>query len=136
MFREIAVRGATSVDRLIYPVARRTLDLDTGTITRGVTRCRPQAANGTGSLTILQETIDFDVDGNGDIDWAKGIVLGTAPEAGRRVAFTYSAHPCFEAMEDSYSARDTRVYTKNPDPRWVPMVVHTTCKLKYQGVRA
>lgn len=135
LFKEITERGATSVDRLIYPVAKREMDLDTGHVVRGVIRCRPQANDGSGSLTLLQENVDFIVNADGDIDWTLGIGLGSAPAAGRRVAFAYYAHPCFESYDDSFSARDTRIYTKRVDPAYAPMVVQTTCKLKYQGVR-
>lgn len=135
LMREISRREGAGVSQLRYPVAQRVLNLSTGQKTIGVLHCRAEAADGTASATVLVEGTHFDVTNGGDIDWTKGDLLGLAPAVGKRFSVSYYAHPVFEAIEDGYSARDTRIASKAPTDYHVPMIVMVNAKLKYGKVR-
>lgn len=133
--REIAVRDSSGPTSLRMPVARRAMVLATGAATVGVLHARAEAADGTAATAVLVEGTDLDVTDDGDIDWTKGDLRGTAPAVGRRFFAAYYAHPVFEAVDDAYSARDTRSEKKAPAAYHVPMVVQTAAKLVYGRVR-
>lgn len=135
LMREISVRSSEAPSRLRYPVARRALVLSTGPVTVGVLRMRSEAADGTAAVQPLVEGTHFEVTNDGDVDWTLGDALGVAPAVGRRFAATYYAHPVFEAIEDAYSARDTRSEQKAASEYHVPMVVQTRAQLVYGRVR-
>lgn len=135
LMREISRREGAGVSQLRYRIARRTLSLLTGNATLGVLRCRAEASSGVASTTVLVEGTHFDVTEQGDIDWTKGDALGLAPAVGKRFFVSYYAHPVFEAIEDGYSARDTRIAAKAATECHVPMLVQVSAKLKYGKVR-
>jgi len=103
-------------------------------VTVGVTHVRIQAEDGTAGETAT-EGIDFAIS-DGEIDWSLGDALGTAPPVGRKFTATYYAHPRFIAIEDSYSARDSYLWTKtkleNP-PLHLQLPVTVSARLVYEG---
>lgn len=134
LMKDFATRTANASDRLRYKVAPRTMILSTGTVTVGVTYCRPATADGIAANTVLVEGTDFAVTAGGEIDWTLGDNLGTAPAAGIRYSMTYYAHPRLVVIEDMYSARDSLNWKKNPNPpTHKPMPTRVMCRLEYEG---
>lgn len=123
-FSETRIRRAV-VESLRYPVASvvvRHGDSDpTNETTTTVKTLHVVAADATGEIVtdagspkVYADGTDYEVDGNGDIDWTIGDSGGTAPSEGQRYAVDYLCRPVYIAHDLVHVGRWAPLKDKTP----------------------
>lgn len=134
LFRETRAREASSIQSLRYPVVNRSLDLDSGAFSVGVTYCHKADADGVAIPGgVLYQGEDFDVDGNGDIDWSLGVASGSAPAEGERFSMSYFVAPVYVVEDLPFSVRDTQIKQKQPVAIHARMPVNAKLVLEFMS---
>lgn len=78
--------------------------------------------------SVLEEGIDFDVV-DGQIDWAKGDLRGTAPAVGNFFGVSYNYHPRYLVTSFDHVSRDQWIIQKRPGAVLARMPVEWRGKL-------
>lgn len=137
LFRELK-RRAAAVEVLRAPILRHTLRVGSeadptvpATLEVAVTHCRRSGEDGVALDGELVDGTDFDVTGEGGIDWTKGDVLGTAPPVGGWYALSYFTHPRYVVASIPRIVRVTRVAAKAPDPVLTFLPVQVDARLDF-----
>lgn len=129
VFNEVVNRAQGVVTKLRYPIAPRVVQLEAGpTVVDVLHLHKVDPATGQALPSgVLVRGADFEVDGDGNIDWSLGDVLGTSPGEGDRFSVRYYCAPRYIVVEQPHTTRDTWVEFDCPDgPHFQPMPVQ--CK--------
>lgn len=141
---------ADPIERLRYPVYPQeveTRDPETGrlaTVALGVIHLRAADADGKAKLDshghpyTLVEGTDFDVTEDGYLDWTKGDVRGTAPEApetlggqGSGFSIYYKTRPVFRVTDHSHALRASMTRRKRTAETLQVLPCQFTAKLEW-----
>lgn len=136
--REMRQRSTDVVEAMRFPVAGQVQDLATGK--RNVRTLRVQKANAsniTTSADVLVEGTDFDVNGQGKIDWTKGIANGHAPVTGAHYTASYYANPRYVVTDDGHGTRDAWDGAGHPEnsPEFAALPITVYARREYLGAR-
>lgn len=130
---EMRRRSSSAIEPVRFPIATKILQLATGPTAVRVMRVRKAQANQTVGALLVEGT-DFDVTVDGKVNWAKGIVLGTAPATGTTYAISYFANPRYRITSMPHGVRDTFVGGSVPTtPLDMPIACYA--QLEYLGVQ-
>jgi hypothetical protein len=131
VFRESRVRGSAATEKLRYPIVARSLDLTTGPVSVDVLHLQASGADGlTEPSHTLTQGVDFDVTGDGELDFSVG---GTPPAEKTRYSVSYYAKPRYVVVDHPHTHRDTFVQAKSPDISFAPMPVQCMARLDFLG---
>lgn len=138
---EIKTRETAGPSELDYPIVIR--DIVTArsddptcstTLEVGIVYMRRATSAGVLVPGELVEGTDFEVDANGDIDWALGDALGTTPAIGERYSVRYFAHPVYVVSGFPFTHRDQFIQGKG-DLNFTPLMTRADAKLEHSGSR-
>lgn len=137
-YTETRIRKAV-VEALRYPIVTRSLTLgQVGDPTEpdptgvGVVYARRADSEGVLLGNELVAGTDFDVI-SGEIDWAKGDALDTAPEKGSPYSVQYFCSPRYVVKNFPHAVRDTQVLRKLPSAVAKQLVVAADAWLDFLG---
>lgn len=136
---ELGRRRKATVDVLRYPIASRQSvegaaddNLTTPvTTTRRVLYMRRADATGALLANELVDGVDFDVTEAGNIDWSKGVTLGTAPAVGSLYAFCAYIHPRYVVESKPHTTRDTQLAIGLPGQAPKALSVNVMARLEW-----
>ena len=134
IFKEITVMKAGDIQQLSYPIAKRTLSLDSGEQTVGVLHLL--RTNNSSEAIVngnLLEGVDFLVDSNGNLDFSI-CELSKKPTVGSSYSVSYYIHPRYKAISSAHTIRDTYIKKKSLVDKHEPMLVQIDVQLDTYGV--
>ena len=127
LYQEMIKDNQQNTLSLRFPIQSRTLELATGTVTRGVMYAT--YSDQTTKLTVNSELVEgthFTVNNN-VINWIN------KPANVDKFSFTYFMHPTYTCLAFANSVRDTRIRKKSPVDKTISLPVGVQCKLDFLG---
>jgi len=131
VFHDTALRGATTLSTMRYPIISRALDLSDGPTAVSVLQCRKADTSGEIVAGELVKDTDFTVTSAGKIDWTIGDTASTAPTEGQHFSVSYYCHPRYVVIDIPNVFRDTFVKKKSATETFQALPVQCSARLDF-----